>query len=85
MKNETLRKAIGYAMRTERLIRRKTLEQVADALNMSKNQISYYENGKTPITIETFKAYCDYLGINYVDLLNLVDTHEDEFIEVEPR
>ncbi len=81
MRGIQLRMAIGYAMRTERLIRRKTLQEVADHLHISKSQVSLYETGKTPITCELLNDYCEYLGISMIDLLNEIDTHSDSFIE----
>ena len=84
MNNNNLRGAIGYAMRTQRLIHRKTLQQVADYLGISKNQVSYYETGKTPITIETLNSYCEFIGIDMVDLLTDITTHEEYFTD-EPR
>lgn len=63
---------IGEQLRIERLIRRRTLQNVADALGLTKNTISYYEKGKTPITIDRLIEYCEYLGIDYIELLKKV-------------
>ena len=69
MNKNVLREAIGYSLRTHRLINRKTLQDVANHLGISKNQVSYYETGKTPITVETLNSYCTFIGIDMVDLL----------------
>lgn len=81
MKGIQLRRAIGYSMRTERLIHRKTLQQVADHLGISKSQVSLYETGKTPITCEMLNDYCEYIGVSMIDLLNNIDTHSEFFQE----
>ena len=56
-------------MRTQRLIRRLTIQQVADLLGKSKNTVSYYELGKINITVEDLIKYCDVVGCNYLDVL----------------
>lgn len=61
---------IGYEMRTERLIKRMTIQQVADKMHKSKNTISYYELGKINITINDLIDYCEIVGCNYIDILN---------------
>lgn len=66
---KTLNEKIGYEMRTQRLIRRLTIQQVADALGKSKNTVSYYELGKINITVEDLMKYCDVVGCNYLDIL----------------
>ena len=72
MKDE-LNERIGYEMRTQRLIRRLTLQQVADRMKVaSRNTVSLWELGKTEITVSDLKRYCDVIGINYIDLLNKV-------------
>lgn len=60
---------IGEHLRRERRIRDKTLEQVADAVGLKKNTISAYEKGKISIPIDNLDAVCQYLGIDYLDLL----------------
>ncbi len=71
-KSNTVSEAIGYEMRTMRLIERKTLQQVADALNVTKNTISLWELGKTKITCEDLVRYCDVVGCDWAELLNRV-------------
>lgn len=55
----TLNERIGYEMRTERLVHRMTLEQVAKRMGKVKNSISYLELGKTKITVEDLIEYCN--------------------------
>lgn len=75
MKNEELRKAIGFEMRSQRLLKRKSLQEVADHLGLSKNTVSYYELGKIPVTIDTLNEYCNYLGTDYLTLLQTVQNN----------
>lgn len=42
----TLNERIGYELRSQRLLRRMTIQQVANKLGKSKNTVSYYELGK---------------------------------------
>lgn len=61
---------IGYEMRSQRLLKRMTLAQMADRLGKSsRNTISLWELGRTQITVEDLKAYCDVLNVNYIDIL----------------
>lgn len=68
----SIRKAIGYEMRTQRVIRRKTLQDIADHMGKVRSTISAYELGKIAISVEDLKTYCDYLGVDYIDLLQKV-------------
>ena len=65
----TLNERIGFEMRTQRLVKRMTIQQVADALGKSKNTVSYYELGKINITVDDLMKYCDVIGCNYIDIL----------------
>lgn len=65
----TLNERIGFEMRTQRLVQRMTIQQVADALGKSKNTVSYYELGKINITVDDLMKYCDVIGCNYIDIL----------------
>lgn len=60
---------IGESLHLERRIRNKTLEQVADAVGLKKNTISAYEKGKIQIPIDNLDAICQYLGLDYLELL----------------
>lgn len=70
MKKDELNKRIGYEMRTQRLIHRMTMSQMAERMGVrSKNTISLMELGKTNITVSDLKKYCDILGVDYIDIL----------------
>ena len=64
---------LGRALRYERRIKDKTLKQVADAVGLKENTISAYEKGKVQIPIDNLDAICNYLGIDYLDLLIKVE------------
>ena len=75
MKNEELNRKIGHEMRTERLIRRLTLEDVAEQMGFSsKNSVSYIELGKKSITVEDLVKYCDVVGCSWIGILERVNT-----------
>jgi len=71
--NNKLNTQIGYEMRTQRLIRRLTLTEVAKRLDKAKNTVSYWELGKTMITVEDLKSYCDAVGCNWIEVLENVN------------
>ncbi|MCH3960996.1 MAG: helix-turn-helix domain-containing protein [Solobacterium sp.] len=54
----------------ERRLQDKTLEQVADAVGLKKNTISYYEKGKISIPLDNLDAICQFLGLDFLDVLS---------------
>ncbi len=73
MKDKELNERIGYEMRTQRLIHRMTLAQMADRMGLkSRNSVSIMELGKTQITVSDLKAFCDVLNVDYLDILKKV-------------
>ncbi len=69
VKNMTLNEKIGFELRNQRLLKRMTIQQVADLLGKSKNTVSYYELGKINITINDLIEYCDAVGCDYIEIL----------------
>lgn len=70
MKDEELNKRIGFELRSARLLKRMTLEQVATALGVSsRNTISYLELGKTAIDVETLIRYCKIVDADWVEVM----------------
>ena len=53
----TLNERIGYELRSQRLLRRMTIQQIANRLGKSKNTVSCYELGKIKITITDLIDY----------------------------
>ena len=71
MKNDELNVLIGYEMRTQRLIKRMTLEYVAEQMGFSsKNSVSYIELGKKSITVEDLIKYCEVVGCSWTEILD---------------
>ena len=72
----TLNERIGYEMRTQRMIKRMTQEQVAEKMGYnSKNSISLLEKGVTKITVEDLQKYCDVVGCSWIEILEKVSDH----------
>ena len=70
MKDNELNKRIGFELRSARLLRRMTLEQVAAALGVSsRNTVSYLELGKTAIDVETLVRYCEIVGADWAEIM----------------
>lgn len=65
----TLNEKIGFELRSQRLLKRMTIQQVADKLGKSKNTVSYYELGKINITINDLIDYCEAVGCDYIEIL----------------
>lgn len=75
----TLNEKIGYEMRTQRLIHRLTLEIVAARMGVaSKNTISRMELGKTQITVEDLKKYCEAVGCSWISVLEIANGEKKE-------
>ena len=69
---DDINKKIGYEMRTQRLLRRMTLDQVAEKMGKTKNSISLLELGVTKITVVDLKNFCEAVGCSWVELLERV-------------
>lgn len=70
MKSKEVNERIGYEMRTQRLIHRMTLAEMARRMGLkSRNSVSLMELGKTMITVADLKQYCDVLGVDYIEIL----------------
>ena len=65
----TLNEKIGFELRSQRLLKRMTIQQVADKLGKSKNTVSYYELGKINITINDLIDYWEAVGCDYIEIL----------------
>lgn len=67
---DDLNKKIGYEMRSQRLLARMTLEQVALGMGYkSKNTISRMELGQAQITVQDLISFCEVVGCSWADLL----------------
>jgi len=73
----TLNERIGFEMRSQRLLKRMTLQQVADAMGFaSRNSVSLMELGKTMITVHDLQRYCEVVGCSWLDILNKVGNED---------
>ena len=69
----TLNEKIGFEMRNQRLLKRMTLQQVADGMGVgSKNTVSRMELGITMITVEDLVKYCNVVGCSWSEILEKV-------------
>lgn len=69
----TLNERIGFEMRSQRLLKRMTLQQVADGMGVSsKNTVSRMELGITMITVEDLVKYCNVVGCSWIEILEKV-------------
>lgn len=70
--NERMR-LIGLELRRLRRSEEKTLQDVAEHVGLKKNTISAYEKGKIEIPISNLSNICNYLDIDYITLLDVVE------------
>ena len=61
-----LASAIGKQLKARRMERGLSMQNVADACFISKPMYFHYESGKISMTISTFILICEYLGLNYI-------------------
>ena len=69
----TLNERIGFEMRSQRLLKRMTLQQVADGMGVaSRNTVSLMELGRTMITVQDLQKYCEVVGCSWIEILQKV-------------
>lgn len=67
---DDLNKKIGFEMRSQRLLARLTLEQVASGMGYkSRNTVSRMELGQADITVADLKKFCEVVGCSWVEVL----------------
>ena len=70
MKDHELDKRIGFELRSQRLLRRMSLEEVADKMGVSsRNTISYLELGKKSIEVDELIKYCEIVGCDWKEIM----------------
>lgn len=60
---------IGEQLRNKRKERHLSAQVMADLLGCSKSTYTYYERGITSIAIDDLIKACDYLGLNWIDVV----------------
>lgn len=55
-------------MKAARVNRGLTQAEVADALNVTKKTVSYWENGKTIPKLDKIELLCNLLNVQYNDI-----------------
>ena len=61
---------IGKRIQATRVANKISLEEMADFLSISVNDIINFENGEATIELKTFTQICDFLNISIYDVLN---------------
>ena len=70
MKEHELDKRIGFELRSYRLLRRMSLEEVADKMGVSsRNTISYLELGKKSIEVDELIKYCEIVNCDWKEVM----------------
>lgn len=78
MKDHELGKKIGFELRSQRLLKRMSLEEVAERMGVSsRNTISYLELGKKSIEVEELIRYCEIVGCDWIHIMQTA-TGENE-------
>lgn len=74
MSNEVLETQIGRKIRTLRLLRNATLDQLAEEARLTKGQLSKIENGKVSCPVSTLTRIASALGIKVGALFDTEDS-----------
>lgn len=75
----TLYDKIGNRIRAQRLLQKRTLQDLADSSDLSKSMISKIENNKTIPSIAALVQIASSLGVSVSDILEAEDTLSAEF------
>ena len=68
----TIDEFLGNELRKERVKKGISQDKAAEALGVkSRNTVSIIELGKQKMTVATLIRYCDFLGIDYIKLLEM--------------
>lgn len=65
---------LGDKMRKAREQRGYSLRNMGKLLGMNYSALSYWETGRTDVSVRQLKRYCDVLDISYLDLLKKVSS-----------
>lgn len=68
---------LGSHLRGEREKRNKSLEEVANAIGLTKKTIQRYETGESRITVNNLKSICRYLDLDYEQFSKIVNREVD--------
>lgn len=72
-KDQDFYKNLGWALRSQRRVRKVSIEQVSEAVGVSNQQIQKYETGQNRIPVDKLIAYCDVLQIKHEWIVNWAD------------
>ena len=76
---------IGKWLKEQRELKKRTQQEVADYFGKTKTAVSYWENGKRPMTAETLMRYCAYLGVDAQNLVRWLAEENDEYANLQRR
>lgn len=68
--DEVFNNAVSLFLKTIRIKNGITESELAILLNVSQQQVSRYENGKTKLTIERVNQYLEIFGLNWDSFAN---------------
>lgn len=69
MKNENLNSKIGEWLQNKRIEKGLSQQDVADAMNITRTAVHYWESGKRTIYADNMFDYCRVLNVNPAELV----------------
>ena len=67
-------KKLGYVLKKTRKAKKIYQPQIAEKLNVTKMAVSYWENGRNPISAERLKEYCDAIGVSVQEVFDRMES-----------
>ena len=71
--------ALGSILKSYRVQNGLTLQRVADKLDVSRQMVFYYENGRTPLSVSQVIKICAMYGIDYLTVLKQAQIEESKY------
>lgn len=65
-------KELGKILKDIRIEKRITQQEVADRLQIARQNVSTYENGLKTLDVDTFLMICDILQVDYTEIIQKV-------------
>lgn len=65
---DTINQQIGAWLREKRKEKGRSMQEVADALEVTRTAVHYWESGKRTIYADTLVHYCQFIGASLQEL-----------------
>lgn len=69
---------LGWALKSQRKVKKICIEEIAEKLEVTAQQISKYELGRNRIPADKLNEYCKIIGIKLIWITELLDKNLSE-------